>query len=234
MGFTKLTKFALVAIVIMSFFSSFASAQPLQKPLRWLGQGFSAGYHRCNPGPDVDYYNPWNAHNSMLISNLPQFQNRNFQSFDTSNLSGRPIYQGVPFSVYAAPKGHHNYGGYGAHQEYHVESSYEGSSYEGVIESESVPSTFEPYDAEDESEEDQWNDDDNQWNDDDNQWSDEDNEWSEEGDDSAQIQAPVPVASPFSNASFPNQQFVQPVAPAQPADPGQSLFNPFPSLNSGQ
>ena len=160
----------------------------------------------------------------MLISNLPQFQNQNFQSFDTSNLSGRPIYQGVPFSVYAAPKGHHNYGGYGAHQGYHGESTYE-----GVIESESVESTFEPYDAEDELEEDQWDDDDNEWSDDDNEWSDEDSE-----DDSTQIQAPVPVASPFSNASFPNQQFMQPVTPAQPTDPGQNLFNPFPALNSGQ
>jgi len=224
MGFAKLTKFALVAIVTTSFLSTFASAQPIQKPLRWLGQGYSAGYHRCNPGPDTSYYNPWNAHNSMLISNLPQFQNQNFQSFDTSNLSGRPIYQGVPFSVYAAPKSPHNYGyDHGMHQQHT-------SEYEGASQSQSVESSFEPYNAEDEEEsefdeEDQWNDDSNEWND--------DNQWEEEGDDSARIQSPVP-ASPFSNASFPKQRSVRPEAAAQPAGSGQGLFNPFPELNPGQ
>lgn len=50
------------------------SGQPLQAGFRWLGQGWSAGYHHCNPGPNTDYYNPWTAHNSMLISKMPGYQ----------------------------------------------------------------------------------------------------------------------------------------------------------------
>ena len=47
------------------------SRQPLQAGFRWLGQGWSAGYHHRNPGPNTDYYNPYTAHNSMLISRMP-------------------------------------------------------------------------------------------------------------------------------------------------------------------
>jgi hypothetical protein len=50
------------------------SRQPLQLGFRWLGQGWSAGYHHQNPGPNTDYYNPYTAHNSMLISRMPGYQ----------------------------------------------------------------------------------------------------------------------------------------------------------------
>ena len=50
------------------------SRQPFQAGFRWLGQGWSAGYHHQNPGPNSDYYNPYTAHNSMLISRMPQYQ----------------------------------------------------------------------------------------------------------------------------------------------------------------
>jgi len=209
MGLAKLTKFALVAIVTISSFSSFASAQPIQQPLRWLGQGFSAGYHRCNPGPDTSYYNPWSAHNSMLISKLPQFQNQKFQPLGTSDLSSRPIYHGVPFSVYAAPKSQHNY----AHGMYQQHTG----AYEGAPQSQSVESYFEPYGAEDEAQETELDEKD-QWNDDDNQ-SDE-----EGGNDSARTPAP---ASLFSSASFPKKRFVHPKAPTQR---GQILLSPLPEL----
>ena len=86
MGFAKIAKIAFAAIAVAVMLTSVASAQPFQKPLRWLGDGFSAGYHRCTPGPDTSYYNPWNAHNSMLISKLPQFQQQSFQSFNLNNL----------------------------------------------------------------------------------------------------------------------------------------------------
>ena len=55
------------------------SRQPFQAGFRWLGQGWSAGYHHQNPGPNSDYYNPYTAHNSMLISRMPQYQTGHHQ-----------------------------------------------------------------------------------------------------------------------------------------------------------
>lgn len=43
--------------------------QPLQGTGRFLGLGYSSGYHWRNPGPDVDYYNPYNARNSVQVAN---------------------------------------------------------------------------------------------------------------------------------------------------------------------
>ena len=42
--------------------------QPGQKVLRVLGAGYGPGYHWRTPGPNSDYYNPYSAHNSLLIS----------------------------------------------------------------------------------------------------------------------------------------------------------------------
>lgn len=42
--------------------------QPVQKPLRFLGGGWSGGYHWRNPGYDSSYYHPYSAHNSLRIS----------------------------------------------------------------------------------------------------------------------------------------------------------------------
>ena len=55
------------------------SRQPFQAGFRWLGQGWSAGYHHQNPGPNSDYYNPYTAHNSMLVSRMPQYQTGHHQ-----------------------------------------------------------------------------------------------------------------------------------------------------------
>ena len=47
--------------------------QPVHRVGRFLGNGYSAGYHHCNPGPDVGYYNPYSAHNSYLVSQSPEY-----------------------------------------------------------------------------------------------------------------------------------------------------------------
>lgn len=103
MALKRIAGFAFSVVLLATIFSSVSSAQLGQKAFRWLGEGYGPGYNRCNPGPNSDYYNPYSAHNSMLISRLPQFQNRSFQSYSQNNLESRTVYQGVPFSVYAAP-----------------------------------------------------------------------------------------------------------------------------------
>jgi hypothetical protein len=40
-----------------------------QKPLRLLGSGWSAGYHRRNPGHDSSYYSPYSQRNTVRVSN---------------------------------------------------------------------------------------------------------------------------------------------------------------------
>jgi len=64
------------------------SRQPLQAGFRWLGQGWSAGYHHRDPGPNTDYYNPWTAHNSMLISKMPGYQDPRHSQY--GNQYGHP------------------------------------------------------------------------------------------------------------------------------------------------
>lgn len=46
-------------------------ARPVRTVDRWLGVGYSAGYHTQNPGPDSDYYQPYSDVNSSLQSWLP-------------------------------------------------------------------------------------------------------------------------------------------------------------------
>ena len=61
------------ALLLITVFSSTSEAQrrgfcqPGQNTFRWLGHGYSAGYHWQNPGPNSDYYNPYSVHNSLLI-----------------------------------------------------------------------------------------------------------------------------------------------------------------------
>lgn len=50
--------------------------KPIQNTGRFLGAGYGLGYHRCNPGHDTSYYNPWNAKNSFLISRSPEYLGR--------------------------------------------------------------------------------------------------------------------------------------------------------------
>lgn len=63
------------AVLLTTAFSSESSAQwrrsglqGQKRPLRVLGHGYSGGYHWRNPGPNSDYYNPYSAHNSLLMS----------------------------------------------------------------------------------------------------------------------------------------------------------------------
>lgn len=46
-------------------------ARPVRSVDRWLGLGYSAGYHTQNPGPDSDYYQPYSDLNTGLQSWLP-------------------------------------------------------------------------------------------------------------------------------------------------------------------
>ena len=243
MGFAKVTKIAFAAIAVVTILTSSASAQFFQTPFRWLGEGFSAGYHRCNPGPDTDYYNPWNAHNSRLISNLPQFQqHQSFQSFNLDNLESRPVYQGVPFSVYAAPRGHHQ-GGFG-HQGF--PGTYDQGSFQSdfqPVEGDMVESTFEPYDEDeqqleqaDETEDEEFEEEDfEDWQDEENEWMDDEIEDVEEfeEDDSARLRNSAPGQSVFSNAGFSNQNYSAPTLEGNGhgqlnQQPSQQLINPFP------
>jgi len=95
MSIARISGFALSIVMVATLFSSISSAR---RPLRWLGQGFSDGYHRCTPGPNSDYYNPYTAHNSMLISRNP-----GMYGLPQQRSQFGPIESGIPFSVYAAP-----------------------------------------------------------------------------------------------------------------------------------
>lgn len=85
--------------LMATVFSSDCSAQ-LHRPMRWLGQGFSDGYHRCNPGPNSDYYDPYTVHNSLLIHQNPEAYGVMPNRYRSSGL----LKPGVPFWEYASPK----------------------------------------------------------------------------------------------------------------------------------
>lgn len=55
--------------------------QPFQRTGRFFGLGYGVGYHHCNPGPEVRYYNPWSGHNSRLIHRTAEYQAR-FGQYD--------------------------------------------------------------------------------------------------------------------------------------------------------
>ena len=104
MSLKKISLVALATLVICSGFALPCHAQNTFKrhrPLRWLGQGFSDGYHRHNPGYDTSYYNPYSAHNSNLISRSPEYLAVRAQHLNQQPT--RQFFNGVPFSVYAAP-----------------------------------------------------------------------------------------------------------------------------------
>lgn len=99
MPLTRIIGFGLSLVIVVTVFSSVGSAQ-IKRPLRWLGQGFSDGYHQCNPGPNSDYYNPYSEHNSYLHY---QQQHPSPAYSGSSNNWRTRINRSVPFSVYAAP-----------------------------------------------------------------------------------------------------------------------------------
>lgn len=47
------------------------AARPVRSLDRWLGVGYSGGYHTSNPGPDSDYYQPYSDLHSGLRSWQP-------------------------------------------------------------------------------------------------------------------------------------------------------------------
>lgn len=101
-----------ILVVVFAVIALSAAAEECQaqnsfkrhRPLRWLGQGFSDGYQRCNPGHDTSYYNPYSAHNSHLVSQSPEYL-ASASRYAPSLGHGGPAryFTGVPFSVYAAP-----------------------------------------------------------------------------------------------------------------------------------
>ena len=104
MSFKKISLVALVVLVVCGGFALPCQAQNTfrqQRALRWLGQGFGDGYHRKNPGYDTSYYNPYSAHNSLLISQSPEYMA--IRPVPTNQQLPRRFFNGVPFSAYAAP-----------------------------------------------------------------------------------------------------------------------------------
>ena len=104
MSFKKICLVALAALVVCGSFALPCQAQNTfrqQRGLRWLGQGFGDGYHRCNPGYDTSYYNPYSAHNSKLISKTPEYMA--VRPVPTNQELPLRFFNGVPFSAYAAP-----------------------------------------------------------------------------------------------------------------------------------
>lgn len=66
-----LSALSVAAVVGSMFGTSESQAQhfrPGQELGRLLGVGIGNGYHCRTPGPNVDYYNPWSATNSHLVS----------------------------------------------------------------------------------------------------------------------------------------------------------------------
>lgn len=143
MTLKRIVVLGLALVCVSSVFSSVSSAQhvfhqPVLRSFRLLGEGYGpSGYHFCNPGPNVDYYNPYSAHNSMLISRMPEYQ-QHLQSNQMFGFQSRRFHQGIPFSVYAAPQGQNSGYGYG-----------QGNGYGGSNGIPAIESSFEAYEPED-------------------------------------------------------------------------------------
>jgi len=104
MSLKKILLVALATLVVCGGFALPCQAQNTfrrHRPLRWLGQGFSDGYHRQNPGYDTSYYNPYSAHNSNLISQSPEYLA--IRPVSSNQHQSLRFFNGVPFSDYAAP-----------------------------------------------------------------------------------------------------------------------------------
>ena len=102
---TRLSSFLLAMTMVATLFSSQSEAQRnglFQKLNRIAGHGFGPGYSNCNPLSDSSYYNPYNAHNSLLVSQHPEYSQ---YSIESTNLNSGTFHRGIPFSIYAAPIG---------------------------------------------------------------------------------------------------------------------------------
>lgn len=106
---------AILTVTIVCFATAsdtFAQRRAFKpRPLRWLGQGYGDGYHRCSPGYDSSHYNPYSAHNSFLYSQTPQFQQMSStQNYAMKSGQAPQFFGGIPFSVYAAPPRNDGFG----------------------------------------------------------------------------------------------------------------------------
>jgi len=75
---TKQLGLICLSLGLLFIFAGTSDAQYglIQRSNRALGHWNGPGYHRCNPGPNVSYYNTWTQKNSFLISKSPQFLSR--------------------------------------------------------------------------------------------------------------------------------------------------------------
>jgi len=94
--------FSFVAIFSCVLTESESQAQILRRPLgqelgRFLGLGYGNGYHCRTPGPQADYYNPYSAHNSYLVSRNEAVGR--FSNMNTGYAVGGSN-RGIPHSVY--------------------------------------------------------------------------------------------------------------------------------------
>ena len=104
MSLKKILLVAFAALVVYGGLALPCQAQNTfkrRRPLRVLGQGFSDGYHKYNPGHDTSYYNPYSEHNSALVSQSPEYLA--ILARQASQQPARRFFAGVPYSVYAAP-----------------------------------------------------------------------------------------------------------------------------------
>lgn len=102
--------FSIVAIIGSSLIESESHAQYFRRPPgqelgRFLGLGYGNGYHCRTPGPQADYYNPYSAHNSYLVSRnqtTGRYSNMN-TGYAIGGLNGS-----IPHSEYTAtqPRGY--------------------------------------------------------------------------------------------------------------------------------
>ena len=180
MSFKKVSLVALVAFVVCGSFALPCQAQNTfkrQRVLRWLGQGFGDGYHRQNPGYDTSYYNPYSAHNSLLISQSPEYMA--ISPVPTNQELPRRFFNGVPFSAYAAPPQlNSNLQSMPSQQ---FQGSFSPSIGSGLSDDDSSENSFRQDDEEDEAEEKNFRDDD------DNDFRDDQEDGSVERDDDADL-----------------------------------------------
>ena len=108
-----MTRIVLIAVVafVATFSTTQADAQQTYRPFkqlnRWLGHFHNHGYHYQNPGPDVSYYNPYNAHNSQRVAqfNPNGFNGRRGIGFQQRGFGYQQQYQnmGMPSSYNQPP-----------------------------------------------------------------------------------------------------------------------------------
>ncbi len=91
------------AVLLTTAFSSESSAQwrrsglqGQKRPLRVLGHGYSSGYHWRNPGPNSDYYNPYSAQNSVLMSQAEAYGFFPSEGQPRYSPTGEPNFETIP------------------------------------------------------------------------------------------------------------------------------------------